>query len=225
MTNYTNVLLDADNTIFDFNKAEKVALQMTFACFNTDCNDIIADDYHIINDMFWKRLEKNEITKEQLTTERFELLFDKYNLNLPPLDFNNRYKQYLGKQTFLLPDAEEIVKYLSNCGKRLIIASNGSSSIQNYRVTNSAIGEFIDGIFTSGEAGVAKPNPLFFELLLKKFNLNKDETIFIGDSISADILGGYNANIDTVFYSPTNEKCEFATYTISSLLEIKNIIK
>ena len=224
MKKYKTVLLDADNTLFDFNKAEKCAIKETFANFDIICNDELSSLYHEINDKYWKKLERKEVTKEQLDTYRFKDIFDLYGFNIDPLEFNNTYKNNLSKQSFLLANAEEIVKYLYNLGLKLIISSNGSSTIQHSRINNSTIKKYIYAVYTSQEAVHTKPSKEFFDMLFNKFNLDRETTILIGDSPTADIKGGVIYNIDTIFFSPNGETCSDATYTVKSLLDIKKII-
>lgn len=225
MKNYKYILLDADNTLFDFNKAEHVAIKQTFNTYGVVCDDDLANLYHEVNDKYWKKLEKKEVTKEQLATLRFKEIFDKFNYDIPPLSFNDLYKRNLANQSYLLPNALELVHYLKSLGKMLIIASNGSSTIQHSRVNNSQIKQYIDAVYTSEEAGYNKPSKEFFDKLFVHFNLTKEETILVGDSITADIIGGYQYGIDTIFFSPENIFNTMPTYTVTSLLDIKNIIK
>ena len=225
MKEYNNILLDADNTIFDFDKSENTAIKLTFKKYGIDCDDNLANLYHIINDKYWKKLEKKEVTKQELAVLRFKEIFDMYNYDIEPLKFNEEYKQNLAKQSFLLPNAKEIVEYLYNLNKTIIIASNGSSTIQNSRVNKSKIAKYITSVYTSEEAKFTNPSKDFFDKLFNKFNLKKQNTILIGDSLTADIKGGYDYNIDTIFFSTNNEKSTMPTYTVTNLLDIKNIIK
>ena len=225
MKEYNTILLDADNTIFDFDKSENNAIKLTFNKYGIKCDKKLATLYHEVNDKYWKKLEKKEVTKQQLAVLRFKEIFDMYGFNIPPLQFNDEYKQNLAKQSFLLENAEEIVKYLHSLGKKIIIASNGSSTIQNSRVKNSKIADFITAVYTSEEAGFTKPSVEFFDKLFNKFNIEKHDTILIGDSLTADIKGGYMYGIDTVFFSPTNEQNDMPNYTITNLLQIKDIVK
>ena len=72
---YNILLLDLDDTIFDFHKQEKVAIEKTLSGAGiapTEENCIL---YSQINDKYWKRLEKGEVTRQQVLVGRFEELF------------------------------------------------------------------------------------------------------------------------------------------------------
>ena len=57
-------------------------------------------------------------------------------------------------------------------------------------------------------------------------DLNKDEVIIIGDSLTADIKGGINAGIKTIWFNKYQEKIPNIQidYIVDSLEEIKNIL-
>ena len=61
--------------------------------------------------------------------------------------------------------------------------------------------------------------------MLSTLNTNKDNIIFVGDSLSADIQGGINSGIDTVWFNPKKIVGEISpTYEINSLDQIKDIL-
>ena len=74
-------------------------------------------------------------------------------------------------------------------------------------------------------AGVKKPNQKIFQLAINKARTDFDSSIMIGDNESADIQGGINVGMDTIFVNhiqvvPTVP----ATYTITHLKELENIL-
>jgi len=70
-----------------------------------------------------------------------------------------------------------------------------------------------------------KPQKEIFEYALKNANAQLDQSIMIGDNESADIQGGINAGMDTIFVNhlqtiPTIP----ATFTITHLKELESIL-
>ena len=58
-------------------------------------------------------------------------------------------------------------------------------------------------VIVSEDTGYQKPMIEFFEYTFAKIpNLNKAQTVIIGDSLSSDIQGGINAEIDTIWLRP-----------------------
>lgn len=68
------VLFDLDDTIFDFNMSEKIAIIKTFESFGYDVTDEMILKYSQYNISQWKRLELGEISREEVKVNRFKLL-------------------------------------------------------------------------------------------------------------------------------------------------------
>ena len=89
---------------------------------------------------------------------------------------------------------------LSLAGYDLYGATNGITTIQKGRLAHSPITRYFKKVFISEELKVAKPSPLFFDRVAKDIpDFDKDTAVMIGDSLTADIQGGINAGIDTIW--------------------------
>ncbi|MBN1500347.1 MAG: YjjG family noncanonical pyrimidine nucleotidase [Spirochaetes bacterium] len=227
---YSIVFLDADDTVFDFKKAEKKAFKQSFEKYNYNGDyNFLEERYHKINKTLWSLAEKNQITIEKLKMERFKLLFNDLKIDYPVFDFGELYLGFLSKQTFLLNGAVSICRYISERSK-IIMVTNGIDTVQKSRLKCSDIEKYISGIVTSEEAGVSKPNPDIFEFAVKKYSLtdNKSDMIMIGDNLLSDILGGINFGIDTCWFNPEANKNNTGinpAYEISELSGIRSIFE
>lgn len=225
---YKLVLIDADNTLFDYNKAEAYALENSLKDFgfNRDFNQI-RQDYNVINKKLWLLLEKGGITKDELSEKRFKQLFEKYDLDIPPKDFSQKYLAYLGQSNFLMKDAQELIQYLYE-NYQVIIVTNGIKDVQYSRLEKSTIKDYNHGVVVSEDIGISKPDPAFFEHALKLANhKDKNDVIIIGDSLSSDIKGGINFGIDTCWFNFDKSDSDDGlnpTYTIYQLKEIYDIL-
>ena len=72
--------------------------------------------------------------------------------------------------------------------------------------------------------GLKKPNPKVFLTALNKANSFPTQSVMIGDSLEADILGANNIGMQTIFYNYRNESISKKIKSIDSLLEIKNYL-
>ena len=105
---YKTILLDIDNTLFDYPKTEKYAIKAAFEDFHFFSNgsesefEEIKKEYKVINDLLWEKLEKGEITSTELKVERFRMLFEKANLSYSPEEFSKQYLKRLGEGEFLI---------------------------------------------------------------------------------------------------------------------------
>ena len=76
MRKYDIILLDADDTVFDFGSAELAALKRLFQMYGIPYTDENVRDYQTINDEMWRQFETGEITKEYLLDHRFAFYFE-----------------------------------------------------------------------------------------------------------------------------------------------------
>ncbi len=225
---YKLILLDADNTIFDYDKAEEFALFESLKNYSVegDYNEIRAV-YRVINSNLWKMLERGEVTKNVLKTQRFEKLFEKLNLKIDAHDFAELYLLKLGEGNFLLEGAEELCKYLHN-KYRIVFLTNGIKEVQHSRIKTSKIYKYTEDIITSDEVGINKPDKGIFQWAFDKLGYkDKKSTIIIGDSLGSDIQGGINFGIDTCWYNFTGEENSSGlkpTYKVDTLKDIHSLL-
>ena len=202
------ILWDVDGTLLDFLAAEEAAIRKLFAEFGMgECTDEMLARYSKINRSYWERLERNEITKQQVLVGRFEEFFASERLDAGvAAKFNERYQHALGDTIVPRDDSLEIVRALRGRVKQYVV-SNGTVVAQNKKLKLSGLGELMDGIFLLEELGVEKPNVEFFEKVFDAIGtVDPVGTLIVGDSLSSDIRGGNNAGILTCWYNPTGQK-------------------
>ena len=84
---------------------------------------------------------------------------------------------------------------------------------------------FFSEVITSETSNSLKPNKEIFEYALKSTNATLGESIMIGDNETADIQGGINIGMDTVFVNHLKVAPTLtATYTITHLKELEEIL-
>ncbi|MGO2079057.1 MAG: HAD-IA family hydrolase, partial [Staphylococcus equorum] len=121
------------------------------------------------------------------------------------------------------PDTVETLKYLKQ-NHDLYIVTNGVLETQERRIEKAQFGQLFKGVFVSEQTGYQKPMPEFFDYVFKEIGEDKrDNAIIVGDSMTSDILGGKNAQIDTCWFNPRNKINETdikPDFTITSLNEL-----
>ena len=225
MKKYSIILFDADGTLFDFAQCEREAFREALALSGATATEDMINDYKEINDSLWKALERKEIEREVLVFKRFEIFADKYNISLDSKKMANDYVECLGKKTYLLGGAEELLAALY--GKvKLYIVTNGIYRVQSSRFAISGLSKYFEEIFISEEIGVNKPDVRFFERATERIEgFEKEKAIIIGDSLSSDIAGGMAFGIDTCWFTPEGKTAPCSpTYTVNKLSDIPSII-
>lgn len=108
------ILWDIDGTLLNFDLAETRAI---FECFDIYSLDKPSDEmiktYKLINKSYWERLERGEVTREQVLVGRFEDFFVDYGIDRSiASDFNKTYQEELGKTYVFNPYGKEIIEKL-----------------------------------------------------------------------------------------------------------------
>ena len=226
---YDVILWDLDGTLLDFHYAQHYAIKKCLEEINITATEEIIERYSQINDKWWKDLEREKVSKEQLLTGRFIELFSEYNIICNDVEgFRNCYEEYLGDVYLYIDDSLEICKSL--VGKcRQFIVTNGLASSAVKKIKLSGFHDIMEKIFISEQLGAPKPQKLFFDKVFESMpEVPKDRILIVGDSLSSDILGGNRAGIASCWYNPLEEinATEAETnFTIKNLNEIFNIIE
>ncbi len=197
--NYEVLFLDADGTLFDFDKAEKNALENTYRFLGIPYDHCHLKLYKEINQKAWQDYETGKITMHELKIGRFKKLFNDQDMDYDQI--NTMYLNFLGEGNFEIEGASEVCKELSKkC--RLVIVTNGTASVQEKRFNYSSIIQYIETMVISENTGYKKPEAAIFDYTLKKIgHKDKSSVLIVGDSLTSDIQGGINAGIDTCWYN------------------------
>lgn len=226
----TTVLWDVDGTLLDFLAAEKAAIRSLFEEYELgECTDEMIQRYSKINKTYWERLEREEITKQEVLIGRFVEFFGQEGIDsaIAP-EFNQKYQLRLGDTIVHRDDCLNIIKSLKGKVKQYVV-SNGTVVAQTKKMRLSGIGKLMDGIFLSEKLGVEKPNIGFFDQVFETLGeVDKKQVMIVGDSLTSDIKGGNNAGIVTCWYNPEKKKAaeEYKIdYEITDLHEVIEICR
>ena len=119
-----------------------------------------------------------------------------------------------------------MLEYLSS-KYNVYVASNAIYNQQVNRLTKSGLIGYVKDLFISERIGFNKPTKEFFDSCFKNMNgILPSQTVMIGDSPTADIIGGKDYGMTTIWYNhdKSNKPCEKADYKIENLLQIKEIL-
>lgn len=198
------LFLDLDDTILDFHKAERIAIAKTLREFGLEPTEEVLERYHWINKAQWEKLERGEITRSQVQTQRFEILYAEYGREVDAESCARHYMQNLAIGHYFLPGAEEAVKSLHK-RYRLFLASNGNASVQKGRMTSANLYRFFEKCFVSEEIGHNKPSEAYFAAAFAQIpGFDPARAIMVGDSLTSDILGGIRVGIKTCWVNPNH---------------------
>ena len=194
-----------------------------------ECSDEKIKLYSKINTKYWKKLERNELTKPEVLIGRFREFFEIIGADVSVAEeFNKDYQVTLGDHIEFVDNAKEML--LSQKGKYILVAvTNGTKVAQDKKLRLSGLDKIFDEIFISEDVGYEKPNIEYFDHVFKKLGItDKSEVLIIGDSLTSDIKGGYLSGIDTCWFNPNHNPNMTdipVTYEIDHLSKLKEFVE
>ncbi|WP_339833598.1 YjjG family noncanonical pyrimidine nucleotidase [uncultured Flavobacterium sp.] len=222
-----HLFFDLDHTLWDFDKNSGFAFD---AIFKNQGFDISLEEFLNIyiprNQHYWKLYQVNQISHQDLRYYRLKDVFVALNFEVSDEiihKLSDDYIEYLPEYNHLFDGAIELLDYLKP-NYQLHIITNGFSEVQDKKLHNSNIGHYFETITNSELAGQKKPNPIIFDYALGIAKASKEESIMIGDSFEADVLGALDFGIDAIFFNEHKTEINHDVYQVNHLLELKNIL-
>lgn len=124
----------------------------------------------------------------------------------------------------------DFLECLKAKGKGIYLLSNAQRGFTRPELRYLGIEKYFDGILISSEEGCKKPGNSFYQRILDRYNLNPKESIMIGNDSVSDILGAFEAGMDSLYIhteiSPECVEDLKSTYTImdGDFTKIKQLI-
>ena len=221
------VLLDLDNTIIDFNECARRSIMGIFEDLGFRYDDSVFETFITENVKIWKRLESGEIDKAYLRANRWNIILQKLGIDYDGTIIEERFENGVALGAYPVDGAYELLDYLYD-KYDLYVVSNGLKFVQESRVKIGKYDKYFKALFLSEDVGIQKPDIRFFDYCYEKLGFPpKNELILIGDSLSADIKGGNNFGIDTIWFNKNGEENPTdikPTYIVNTLKEIESIL-
>ena len=221
------VLLDLDNTLIDFNECARHSIMNIFNELGFTYTENVFETFICENVKIWKRLEKGEITKSDLRANRWNIILGKLGIDYDGTIIEEKFENGVAQGAYAVDGAYELLDYLYP-KYELYIVSNGFRFVQESRLKIGDFRKYFKDIFLSEDVGVQKPAKEFFDYCFEKLKQpEKEDVILIGDSLSADIIGGLNYGIDCIWFNKNNDKISEdikPTYIVDKLCDIEKIL-
>jgi putative hydrolase of the HAD superfamily len=229
---YKDLFFDLDHTLWDFETNSKETIQELYTTHRLAELGIVDFDgfystYSAHNHRLWDRYTKGFIKQEELRWKRVYLSLLDFKVANEPLakEMSQAYLEILPNKKHLFPYTIEILDYLKEKDYKMHLITNGFESVQFKKIKNSGLQDYFIEVITSEASNSLKPQKEIFEYALKNAKASVEKSIMIGDNEFADIQGGINMGMDTVFVNhiqaiPTIP----ATYTIKHLKELETIL-
>lgn len=228
---YKHLFFDLDHTLWDFDANSRETLLELYDTYALKSKGIASSEEFIevyieYNHQLWRDYHNGIISKEKLRASRFKYTFEHFKLDEAniPHQFEIDYVNICPTKTNLFPGTHEVLTTLKN-NYELHIITNGFLESQEMKMKRTGLDQYFKEIFVSEVIGLYKPDVQIFQHAMRVAETHAAESLMIGDSLEADILGARNAGIDQVFFNPYDQSHDHeVTYEIKDLRELLNIL-
>ena len=204
MKNVKAIIFDAYGTLFDVNSAAE------------KCKDKIGDKWEEFAN-YWRttQLEYTWLRSLmdrhkdfwQVTEDSLDKSMKVFNIDCLMRDeLLNLYKIL---STF--PEVKEVLNNLKEKNYKLAILSNGTPALLNKLVKSNNLESIFDDIFSVEEVGIYKPDSKVYDIPIKKYQIQKDEVVFLSAN-TWDVSGGGNYGYNSVWVNRNNNIFDYLDY-------------
>ena len=229
---YKHLFFDLDHTLWDFEANAKETLRELYeinALRERDIPDFegFFNRYSYHNVRLWDKYTKGAIRHEELKWKRMWLALLDFRVADEVLSKKMavEFLERLPLKKNLFPYTVEILTYLRGKGYQMHLITNGFDQTQKSKLENASLSDFFVEVITSEASQSLKPSKDIFDFAIKKCGTCCEESVMIGDNLDADIQGGINAGMDTIFVNHLGIEPHInATYVIHHLKELEDIL-
>lgn len=229
------IIFDLDDTLYDFSSVHKLALRNVYEIYKTVVSATFEEFEKDYNDT--KRVVKRSLSGSASSHNRiiyFQKMIEAKHHTVQPeiiMQLYHAYWDFLIDKINLRPDALQVLQTLKSMGIKTAIVSDLTTYIQTRKIIKLQIGDYIDHLVTSEEAGTDKPHPYIFLLALQKLEVLAEHALMVGDNINTDIEGANSVGIKSVLIlqgdheKESDEEIRKPSYKINNLTELLGLVK
>ena len=123
-------------------------------------------------------------------------------------------------------EVPEVLKSLKEKQFKLAILSNGTPTLLSELVKSNNLENLFDDLFSIEEIGIYKPDSKVYDLPIKKYQIQKNEIVFLSAN-TWDVSGGGNFGYNSIWVNRGNNIFDNLDYkpkhTIKDLSELVNL--
>lgn len=220
MAKIEHIFYDLDNTLWDFDRNSYESIhELSTELIPNIAPESFIKEYKLINDQYWAKYRKNEVSKEELRWGRFYDALKLFEINDKDLavNFAEKYLAICPLKPNLIEGAKELLEWSSKHYK-LHIITNGFEEVQGVKMKNCKIDHYFEVVMTSERAYCKKPSSAIFKKSLREADARPENSLMVGDSWEADILGAQKVGMKALFYNPSDSR------SMKSLIEVKDFL-
>lgn len=224
---YETLLFDLDHTLLDSDASEIAAYAHTMDTIGLEDPDDHFERYLRINHAMWAAVERGELQPSEVRHRRFQQFVDEIGITADPFVMAETFVWGLGAYGDLYEGARQVLDQLAG-STRTALVTNGLSEVQRARIERLDLARYFDAVVISSEVGATKPRPQIFDIAFEQLGSpDKRGSLMIGDSLTSDIRGGSDYEIDTCWFNWRRQTAAAGleiTHEITELAELIDIV-
>ncbi|MDZ7657823.1 HAD-IA family hydrolase [Fodinibius sp.] len=227
---YKFIYFDLDDTLLDHQSAEAAGLKDVhthFDLFDDVSSQELIDVYHEVNRKQWSLYSQAKVSRKELQRNRFELTLKEFGLN------ESRYEEV---GTFYMQAYRNHWKWMDGAKEAYYniiekypagILTNGFAETQRKKFEAFDLYNSAHTTVISEEVGVLKPHPDVFAHATEKSGVDRDEILYVGDSLNSDVKGGTDFGWNVAWFTQNGEaeKHQIADFVFDDFMDLKNLLK
>ncbi|PFA69254.1 hypothetical protein CN378_04465 [Bacillus sp. AFS015802] len=176
------------------------------------------------------KLVSGELNTFEFKRERWKSALDSFEVKADIEEIDQLESLFLNTSMNFITADESVLHLMNELNKHFEvgIVTNGLYDPQQ-KVNNMGLGDIFsqDKIIHAEPLGIRKPDSRIYTIALEAFNKKPEETIFIGDSWTHDVVGPIEAGMEAIWVNVREEEkpTDHTPYAIvSSIMEIREIL-
>lgn len=226
---YKNYIFDLYGTLVDIRTNERKAYlwEKTAAFYGLQGAGYTAKEFKEAYLLYCK--EEKERVKKETGAEHPEIELERVFLRLfqeKGIDADMNLAIYAGQMFRVISTnyvkvydgVVDFLEQLKKQQKKVYLLSNAQYIFTKYEMDYLDITKYFDGIVISSKELCEKPDTAFYQIVLERYGLKKEESIMIGNDLITDIQGSAKAGLDSLYIhsniSPNHDMPCLAKYTV-----------
>lgn len=212
---YRAILLDLDNTLYDYDEAHQIALREVIARVERDGwwdRDALLQLYRNVEKNSKQILDgrsgshcllhfksmMGELCQMDRVVRDMDFDYRCFHRFSYILELNDLYSECLLEHVTLF---EGVIRFLDQNRLPIVVVSNHSLQDQMKKIVRLGVEKYLDLIVTSEEAGSEKPFPEPYLLALSRLKLQPKDCIKIGSNYATDCVGASKIGMDSIWFN------------------------
>ena len=220
MKNIKAIIFDAYGTLFDVNSAAE------------KCKDKIGDKWEGFAN-YWRTTQLEYTWLRSLMNRHkdfWKVTEDSLDKSMKAFNIEQSMRNELlnlYKVLSTFPEVNNVLNNLKEKKYKLAILSNGTPTLLNQLVKSNNLDKIFDDVFSIEEVGIYKPDSKVYDIPIKKFQIQKNEILFLSAN-TWDVSGGGNYGYNSIWVNRNNSIFDYLDYKpvneIKNLNEINNLL-